>query len=251
MKISRDIKVFLTGTVLATITIGGLVVAPLNKSIKELNLKNEYNIQVNNDLMNKNTKLIKKNSKKSKDLIKKDEKIKQLQEKLKEFEFKPVKFNPNDVTQLTSIKEKQLEILFKSNSTYENLIGLERAFVDAESKYGVNAIFLLSLISEESDYARSNRAINNNNLSGYAVYSNISEGKSFSSKYESVLTTAKLLREDYLNTDGEYFKGVDIYSINDSYCKTPKDTYSWSKNIISIASTYIKELNMINSQFNA
>lgn len=252
MKIkSRDVKLFLTGGIITWAIASGLVVFPLDQENRDLKLKNKQHTQINNDLMSKNMELISKNSEKSKKIMEKDEKIKQLEEKIKDFEFKSVSFNPNDITQPTSIKEKQLEILFKSNSTYENLIGLEKAFVDAEEKYGVNAIFLLSLVSQESNYAKSSRAISDNNLTGYAVYSNSSKGKAFTSKYESVLTTAKLLREDYLNTNGKYFKGVDIYSINDTYCKTPDDPYSWSRNIISIASTYIEKLNTINSQFNA
>ncbi|CEQ01711.1 S-layer protein [[Clostridium] sordellii] len=251
MKIkSRDVKLFLTGGIISWAITSGLVVFPLDQENRDLKLKNEQRTQINNDLMSKNKELIGKNSKKSKKLIEKDKKIEQLEEKIKDFEFKSVNFNPNDITQPTNIKAKQLEILFKSNSTYENLIGLEKAFVDAEEKYGVNAIFLLSLVSQESNYAKSSRAINNNNLTGYAVYSNDSEGRSFNSKYDSILSTARLLREDYLNENGKYFKGLDIYSVNSSYCVT-EDKYSWSRNIISIASTYIEKLNAINSQFNA
>lgn len=235
MKISRDIKVFLMGTVFTTITIGGLVVTPLNKSIEELNLKNEHSIQVNNDLMNKNTKLIKKNSKKSKELIKKDEEIKQLQEKLKEFEFKSVKFNPNDVTQLTSIKEKQLKILFKSNSTYENLIGLEQAFVDAENKYGVNAIFLLGIVGQESGFGKSRRAIEDNNLTGYAIYNNNS-GKQFDSKSEGITKTAKLLKENYIDKSLK-----DIYSIGSVYC--PND--EWAEPILEIMNIIVYDMNSL------
>lgn len=245
MKIkSRDIKVFLTGGILSCVVIGGVWFIPLSKNINELQLKNEQNIQINNDLMDKNTELINKNNKKSKELIKKNKKIMQLEEKIKNFEFKSVNFNPNDVTQLTDIKPRQLEILFKSNSTYKNLIGLEQAFVDAEKQYGVNAIFLLGIVSQESGFASSRRAVEENNLTGYAIYQNSSK-KAFNSQYESVMATAKLLRDNYI--EGRNIK--DIENINEIYC--PNDNYKWSNNIQRIIQVYLDELEGINSRFNA
>lgn len=245
MKIkSRDIKVFLTGGILSCVVIGGVWFIPLRKSINELQLKNEQNIQINNDLMDKNTELINKNNKKSKELVKKNEKIIQLEEKIKDFEFKSVNFDPNDVTKLTNVKPRQLEILFKSNSTYKNLIGLEKAFVDAEKQYGVNAMFLLGIVSQESGFASSRRAVEENNLTGYAIYQNNSR-KAFNSQYESVMATARLLKDNYI---GE--RNIkDIKSINEVYC--PNDDYKWSNSIHGIIKTYISELEVINSRFNA
>lgn len=245
MKIkSRDIKVFLTGGILSCVVIGGVWFIPLSKTISELQLKNEQNIQINNDLMDKNTELINKNNKKSKELVKKNEKIIQLEEKIKDFEFKSVNFDPNDVTKLTNVKPRQLEILFKSNSTYKNLIGLEKAFVDAEKQYGVNAMFLLGIVSQESGFASSRRAVEENNLTGYAIYQNNSR-KTFNSQYESVMTTARLLKDNYI---GE--RNIkDIKNINEVYC--PNDNYKWSNSIHGIIKTYISELEVINSRFNA
>lgn len=236
MKIkSRDVKLFLTGGIIAWAITSGLVVFPLDQENGDLKLKNKQHTQINNDLMDKNTELISKNSEKSKKLIEKDEKIKQLEEKIKDFEFKSVNFNPDDITQPTSIKEKQLEILFKSNSTYENLIGLEKAFVDAEEKYGVNAIFLLGIVGQESGFGKSRRAIEDNNLTGYAIYNNNSE-KQFDSKSEGITKTAKLLKENYIDKSLK-----DIYSIGSVYC--PND--EWAEPILEIMNIIVYDMNSL------
>lgn len=244
MRLGRKGLILALGVAATSIIIFGLTIIPLHKENKELNSKINRINKMNDDLIKENTQLIDKNGKKSLEINKKDVEIKELEEKLKDFEFKSINFNSNDVTQLTSIKKKQLEILFKSNSTYKNLIGLEKAFVDAESTYGINAMFLLGIISQESGFATSRRSMEDNNLTGYSVYSNSSKGKVFGSKYESIMSTAKLLKEEYVI--GRNIK--DIKSINEVYC--PDDDYKWSNDIQNIISTYRSELEAINSRFN-
>ena len=141
-------------------------------------------------------------------------------------------------------------LLEKSNATVNDMTvalfgtGLEEvayAYVKAEKEWGVNAIFLASLTAEESGWGRSNRAINQNNLSGYAVYSAGASGRSFSSKEESIMETAKLICQQYLKPTGAYYNGISIYDVNIKYC--PNDGGTWSKNISSIAYSLVSKIN--------
>lgn len=123
-----------------------------------------------------------------------------------------------------------------SNEMYEILkgTGLEdvaQALIDAERQYGVNAIIIAALAAEESGWGNSDRAINQNNLTGYAVYHHLSRGGEFSSRGESVLSTAKLLRESYLEESGQYHNGVSLRAVNIKYSANKK----WAENIKSIS----------------
>lgn len=160
--------------------------------------------------------------------------------------FDKVIFNANNLTELSNVNEKQLTMIFNIYPEYKNLIGLEKSIVECEETYGVNAIFILGIISQETGYNTSNRAINDNNMGGLQVYNNSSSGLSFDSKHDSIMYMGKLLSEKYLNPEGKYYRGVDIYSVNESYCVTPEDKYSWANNIINICSKYVSRINQLN-----
>lgn len=121
------------------------------------------------------------------------------------------------------------------------LEGLGSWYLKAEQTYGVNAIFLMALTAQESDWGTSHRARTQNNLSGYAVYSSGAEGVTFSSKGESIMETAKLIAENYINPDGAYYNGVSVASVNIRYC--PDDGGHWSSNIIEIAYDLVSKIN--------
>lgn len=57
------------------------------------------------------------------------------------------------------------------DSTGSKIIASASAFVEAEKKYGVNAFFMAGIVALESGFATSRRAIEDNNLTGYEVYS--------------------------------------------------------------------------------
>src|SRR3712207_8956731 len=82
--------------------------------------------------------------------------------------------------------------------------GLEYAFLEAEHKYKVNALFLVGLVATESNWGGSSRANRSNNLTGYSVYSASSRGASFNSKGDCILRTASLLDTEYLSPSGLY-----------------------------------------------
>ena len=159
---------------------------------------------------------------------------KQLKEELKK---KKVYFNENDITKKSNATSKELNDVLKG----KKLEGLGKYYIQAEKKYNINAIALLSITAQESGWGDSDRAKRSNNLSGYAVFSPTSDGVSFSTKGESIMATAKLLNEDYLNPKGKYYQGKDLYVINETYC--PNDDYHWSNNITQIGIDIKQKIN--------
>lgn len=152
-------------------------------------------------------------------------------------EIQPVSFSSDNLLTASNATNKKIEIAL----TGTGLEGLAHAYTEAELTYGVNAIFLVALTAEESGWGNSHRAKTQNNLSGFAVYSPTSRGTTFSSKEESIMATARLLKEDYLNSDGQYYNGTSISSVNIRYC--PNDGGNWSKNITAIANEIVSKIN--------
>ena len=115
-------------------------------------------------------------------------------------------------------------------------------FTQAEEQFNVNAIFLLSLCAHESYWGKSKRACEQNNLTGYDVTGDEAQGKTFDSKEQSILTTAKMLGKEYLSVGGLFYVGkLDIYSVNSIYCPVGGNT--WSDDIVSIADETVKKIN--------
>ncbi|MCI9069951.1 MAG: glucosaminidase domain-containing protein [Clostridium sp.] len=116
------------------------------------------------------------------------------------------------------------------------LEGLEGSFIKAEKEYGVNAIFLLAIVIEESGWGTSYLAKNNNNICGIK---NGSNWRYFSNKEECIDYQANLLRNKYLTVGGIYYNGVSVKDVNKLYCEGNE----WSNNIISIAKEIVNKIN--------
>lgn len=143
-----------------------------------------------------------------------------------------VSYNADDISAVSNIRADELAMLLNN----DNMRELTPYIVEAEQKYGVNAIFLTGLIANESGWNSSTRAKTQNNLTGYAVYSRGASGKSFSSKRESIMVTADLIKNKYLTSTGEHYNGKSIYDVNKKYCQdNGKANYSWANTINSIS----------------
>ena len=149
-----------------------------------------------------------------------------LQEQLDNLLKSPV-FNSQDVSVLSNVNTYQLKHALQGT----NLEPLASAFVKAEKTYSINALFLTGLVAVESGWGTSDRAINDNNMSGYAVYNDNSVGKHFSSKEESIMETARLIAEDYLPQGAKFHTGKSIYEINQLYSADK----NWNLKITRIA----------------
>ena len=73
----------------------------------------------------------------------------------------------SDLTIPSNISAKEAEKMLEK---YPKLHGLGEAFVKAEKKKGVNALYMLGLACLESNYGRSNFAVERNNLYGWCAY---------------------------------------------------------------------------------
>ena len=151
-------------------------------------------------------------------------------------EIKPVSFNPYNLWEESNATVNDMTVALFGTGLEE----VAYVYVKAEKEWGVNAIFLASLTAEESAWGTSSR-VNQNNLSGYAVYSAGAEGRYFSSKEECIMETAKLICQQYLKPTGAYHNGISIYDVNIRYC--PNDGGTWSKNISSIAYSLVSKIN--------
>ena len=131
-----------------------------------------------------------------------------------------------NVTVISGITEEEMkEVLLKTKGS-KTMIHLANAFVDAEKKYGVNAFFMAGIVALESGFATSRRALEDNNLTGYEVYSDSSEGRLFSSHEESVLHTARHLSKNYLKEGAMYYNGLSVDAIQLMYCPDEEDRKS-------------------------
>lgn len=225
----------LGGTVSVTNNINN---AKMDKQLHELkletqNLSKKYEKKIDEILKDSNIDKEK--------IIQLEKQNKTLQKQLNEHERK-ISFNPHDLTKPSNVSIKQLKKAFKGTE----MAGLEQGFVDSERKFGVNAIFLASLVATESGWNNSKRAKDgSNNITGHAVYTDASRGSTFDSKYECILSTGELLGNHYLKDKGEHYNGVSLWNVNQKYSLLPnkKVNYEWSKMINSISNDLVKKIN--------
>jgi beta-N-acetylglucosaminidase len=220
-----------------------------NKLTDKINVSESKLIEANkkiNEYGNTINELEKNLSTSGEENVKLQEKVKELEstneslmgenKELKEFNDKILslpKWDSRNVTSASNVSEVGLQLALKDTG----LEGLESSFIKAEETYGINAIFLTSLIAQESGWGTSRRAREQNNLSGYAVYGDTAKGRTFSSKSESIMETAELLKKHYVG------KGLyDINSINNKYSADN----NWDSKIHSIANKLVTKANVNN-----
>lgn len=124
-----------------------------------------------------------------------------------------VHFNPDNITEPSGITYKQLS--YALNNT--KLSAYIDSFLSVEKHYNINALAMVGIVANESAWLTSDRTLRQNNVTGYAVYSDSSEGASFSSIDESILKTAELLAKDYIDPQGKHYNGLSVSDINIMY----------------------------------
>ena len=161
-------------------------------------LKNEQILPIKP--MEEKVQTIKKQIKKFKEEIKKEEQTRY--------------FNPNDVSALSHITVADAKHMLEGTALYETA----KAYVKAEEKYHVNAVFLMGIAAHESAWGTSRRAREDNNLTGYGVTSDHAKGINKSTKEAGLLATAETLHEKYLTPGGSYYVGTSAAAVNKHYC---------------------------------
>lgn len=104
---------------------------------------------------------------------------------------KEIVFNKNDVTQISKLNKNELSEVLKGTIAEEDAIYL----YNIENKYGINALFLASIFIYQGDATR----LGDNQ---------------FSNDRECLEFTAKILRNNYINENGVYYKGKSIKDIS-------------------------------------
>lgn len=150
--------------------------------------------------MEEKVKTIKKQIKKLKQNIKKEQQTRY--------------FNPNDVSALSHITVDDAKHMLEGTALYDDA----KAYVKAEEKYHVNAVFLMGIAAHESAWGTSRRAREDNNLTGYGVTSDHAKGINKSTKEAGLLATADTLHEKYLTPGGSYYAGTSAAAVNKHYC---------------------------------
>ncbi len=159
-----------------------------------------------------------------------------------------------DVIEDTQTAEKNYnltvdsDLRVASNATAEDidkmlegtaLHGLGNAFVEAEKKYNVNALYMMGLAALESAWGTSGYAIYRNNLYGWnAVDSNPDNATYFKSKEEATLYVASKLQKNYLTRGGAYFEGYSPRAIDVHYCTDKQH----ADKIVNIVSNLVEKL---------
>lgn len=123
-------------------------------------------------------------------------------------------FNPNDVSALSHITVSDAKHILEGTALYDDA----KAYVKAEEKYHVNAVFLMGIAAHESAWGTSRRAREDNNLTGYGVTSDHAKGINKSTKEAGLLATAETLHEKYLTSGGSYYVGTSAAAVNKHYC---------------------------------
>lgn len=114
-----------------------------------------------------------------------------------------------DLRQPSGATEADLKKVSKAG-----LVGLEDTFLEAEDKYGVNAIFLMSIASLES--AQGTQMYRPNNMFGYG-------GKSYPSKEACIMDVAQGLSSRYLKPGASLYGGSPtLKGVNKRYAANPQ-----------------------------
>lgn len=172
---------------------------------------------------------------------------KRTQEELEEQRKLNVTYSRSDMTLASGITKKELKAVLMHYEGASTMAHLSDALVDSEEKYGVNAFTMAAIVALESGFATSRRAVEDNNLTGYEVYSDDSEGRLFVSQDESVLHTARHLSKNYLTEGGMYYGGLSVDDVQVNYCPDEGKGKNWDEKVDKIASGFLevyKELYM-------
>lgn len=149
-----------------------------------------------------------------------EEKVQTIKKQIKKFKGEIKKeeqtryFNPNDVNALSHITVSDAKHILEGTALYDDA----KAYVKAEEKYHVNAVFLMGIAAHESAWGTSRRAREDNNLTGYGVTSDHAKGINKSTKEAGLLATAETLHEKYLTPGGSYYVGTSAAAVNKHYC---------------------------------
>lgn len=122
----------------------------------------------------------------------------------------------NDISKPSNMSVEAIYNLLE-DTTYQTY-DIAQLLYDAErADYPVNAIFMISLTRHESWHGKSELAMSRNNISSWRL----SDGdwRYFETKYDCMKRTIKLISEEYVNPEGQFFYGTSLDGIGHYYCE--------------------------------
>lgn len=142
-------------------------------------------------------------------------------------------FNPSNLLEESYVTVEQLHTILEGTA----LQHLAPIYVQIEETYNINVLFMVALTAHESAWGTSNRAIYDNNLTGFGVYDESAEGINSNTQEANLLLTAKCLYNEYFSPTGLYYYGLSVYDVNTSYCLGEDElpNYAWTDSITAIA----------------
>lgn len=149
-------------------------------------------------------------------------------------EKKSIVFDPMNVRTKSNLTIQKAKTMLKGTA----LESCAPYFIECEDQYGINAVAMMAIAVHESAWGTSRRAREDNNLTGYGVYSDTAKGINATTKEKNLLMTAKLLKEQYVVKGGSYYEGTGLMDINEHYC-TSSD---WAINVTNHAYTLMNRL---------
>lgn len=143
-----------------------------------------------------------------------------------------VRINAQNLLVPSNVSTKLLDARLKNTK----LEGLGKYFVEAERRFGVNAIFLCALAIHESNWGNSRIAQDKNNLFGFRAYdrSPYESAAAFKSYGDCILYVGKYLRDNYLTKGGKYYKGTSIIAVNKSYATDKNWAYKVWNHMVNL-----------------
>ena len=121
----------------------------------------------------------------------------------------------SDLRVASNVTPEEIDLMLEGTKLH----GLGSAFVEAEQKYGVNALYMMGLACLESGFGNSAFAQKRNNLYGWnAVDSNPNNASTFKNKKEATLYVASKLQSNYLTEGGVYYEGYSPRAVDVHYC---------------------------------
>ncbi|WP_096190296.1 peptidoglycan-binding protein [Evansella halocellulosilytica] len=114
-------------------------------------------------------------------------------------------------------------------------------FINAQDKYGINALYLVSHAILETGWGGSNLTEYKNNLYGYGAYDvcPVTCAYYFPTVQEGIDFVAYRIKRDYLSADGAYFQedfGYTLEGMNVRYATDP----NWDSKIASIMNRFVE-----------
>ena len=195
------------GALIATFMVNGIADINASIKVKKVNTKlpSEYNFnEIEESIEKRYNEYLAEQEK-----IEKEKKLKDLKRR------KNVNFDVNNISIPSGITKDEMYAILKDTGMHD----VAGHIVEGEKQYGINALLLAALVAEESGWGKSPRATGpTKNMTGYAVNNNQSVGKTYSHRGDSVLDSAKLLR-DYITPGGKYdVKGKSLKKVGNLYC---------------------------------